>query len=172
MLRSSVNNKTEVVLDKDTGPKASFEVISPVFRNGAHIPKQYTSRGQNVNPPFNFFNAPPKTQSLTLVMHDADAVSGDFLHWLVWDIPPSTDVICVNDVPVGAIQGKNGIGQNGYFGPAPPKGTGTHHYVFDFYALDTTLDLPFSSSLEDVMKAQEDHILSQYSITGTFAAET
>src|SRR5437868_7672505 len=114
--------------------QAGFEIISPVFRADSPIPPQYTCRGQNVNPPLNIFNAPKGAQSLTLIMHDPDAVSGDFLHWLVWDIPPKTEVISVNSVPVGAVQGLNGAGRAGYMGPCPPAGSGTHHYIFDFYA--------------------------------------
>lgn len=146
-------------------------IISPVFRGGAAIPPQYTCRGQNVNPSLNIFNVPETAQSLTLILHDPDAVSGDFLHWLVWDIPPGTEAISVNDVPVGAIQGKNGGGDNGYTGPCPPKGTGTHHYIFDLYALDTTLDLPSDSDLRSVTSAQKGHVLEHCSLTGLFSAE-
>jgi Raf kinase inhibitor-like YbhB/YbcL family protein len=155
----------------ETAQNQGLYVISPVFREGAPIPPQYTCRGQNVNPPLNIFNTPTGTQSLTLIMHDPDAVSGDFLHWLVWDITPSTESIPVNSVPIGAIQGLNGRGEPSYYGPCPPKGTGTHRYMFDFYALDTTLDLPSSSSIEDVIKAQKGHVLAHTVLMGTFDAE-
>lgn len=149
----------------------AFEVISPVFRNGGNIPPQYTCKGQNVNPPLTIFNVPPKAQSLTLILHDPDAVSGDFLHWLVWDIPPRTDSIAVNSVPVGALQGQNGSGGSIYTGPCPPKGTGSHRYTFDFYALDTTLDLPAGSGLETVTAAQKGHVLAQCQVIGMFSAD-
>jgi Raf kinase inhibitor-like YbhB/YbcL family protein len=155
----------------DDGPIAGggFEVISAVFRNGAAIPPQYTVKGQNVNPPLNIFNVPKGSQSITLIMHDTDAVSGDYLHWLVWDIPPSTESIPVNSVPVGAIQGSNSAGDAKYSGPAPPKDTGQHRYLFDFYALDTTLNLPTGSSKEEVLKAQKGHVLASYTLIGMFA---
>jgi Raf kinase inhibitor-like YbhB/YbcL family protein len=157
---------------EDPRPQHSkFEILSPVFRDGADIPPQYTCRGQNVNPPINILFTPKGTQSLTLVMHDPDAVGGDYLHWLVWDIPPSTESIPVNSIPVGAVQGKNGAGKNSYTGPCPPKGSGTHHYIFDFYALDTTLDLPSESGIEEVIKAQKGHVLDHTALTGLFAAE-
>jgi Raf kinase inhibitor-like YbhB/YbcL family protein len=149
----------------------SLEVVSPVFRDGGAIPHQYTCRGANVNPPLNILNVPKDTQSLTLIVHDPDAVGGDFLHWLVFDIPPSTDTISVNNVPIGAIQGANSTGKAVYTGPCPPKGTGTHRYFFDFYALDTTLDLPSNSPIDQVIKAQSGHVLDHFSLMGTFAAE-
>lgn len=154
-----------------TDTQNSLEIISPVFRDGTPIPPQYTCRGQNVNPPINIFNAPKGTQSLTLIMHDPDAVSGDFLHWLLWDIPPATESIPVNSVPVGALQGLNGSGKAIYTGPCPPAGSGTHRYIFDFYALDTTLNLPAGSIISDVIKAQAGHVLDHCELTGTFAAE-
>lgn len=147
-----------------------MEVISPVFRDGSPIPPQYSCRGQNVNPPLNIFNVPESTQSLTLIMHDPDAVSGDYLHWLIWDIPPSTDSISVNSVPVGAVQGLNGSGQNNYTGPCPPAGTGVHRYIFDFYALDTPINLKSESGIQDVIKAQKGHVLAHSALSGTFAA--
>jgi len=157
--------------DQTADSQKHLEIISPVFRDGSPVPPQYTCKGQNINPPINIFNVPKGTLSLTLVMHDPDAVSGDFLHWLVWDIPPSTENISVNSVPIGARQGLNGGGQAGYTGPCPPKGTGTHRYIFDFYALDTTLDLPDNSTIEDVIKAQKGHVLDNFALTGTFSAE-
>ncbi|MBX4197571.1 YbhB/YbcL family Raf kinase inhibitor-like protein [Candidatus Saccharibacteria bacterium] len=148
-----------------------MEIISPVFRNGSPIPPQYSCHGQNVNPPLNIFNVPAGTLSLSLIMHDPDAVSGDFLHWLVWDIPPSTESIAVNSVPIGAMQGLNDGGKLGYTGPCPPAGSGVHRYIFDFYALDTPLDLEPESSIQDVIKAQKGHVLAHSALTGTFAAE-
>jgi Raf kinase inhibitor-like YbhB/YbcL family protein len=156
----------------EANDQAGFEIISPVFRAGSPIPVQYTCRGQNINPALNILSVPNGTQSLTLIMHDPDAVSGDFLHWLVWDIPPSTESIPVNSVPVGAVQGQNGRGESSYIGPCPPQGTGTHRYIFDFYALDITLDLPANSTIQDVIKAQKGHVLDHYALTGTFAAES
>ncbi len=155
----------------DNAASAGLQVISSVFREGAPIPQQYTCKGQNVNPPFNIFNTPAGTQSLALVMHDPDAPGGDFLHWLVWDIPPSTESVAVNSVPVGARQGVNGSNETAYTGPCPPAGSGIHHYVFDFYALDTTLDLPSGSTLPDVIKAMRGHILDHAALTGTCAAD-
>lgn len=158
-------------MEAETSEGHGLEIISPVFRDGSPIPPQYSCRSQNVNPPLNIFNVPAGAQSLTLIMHDPDAVSGDYLHWLVWDIPPGTESIPVNSVPVGAVQGKNGSGKISYGGPCPPKGTGTHHYIFDFYALDTTLNLPNGSDIKDVIKAQAGHVLDHCKLVGLFAAE-
>jgi phosphatidylethanolamine-binding protein (PEBP) family uncharacterized protein len=43
--------------------------------------------------------------------------------------------------------------------------------LFDFYALDTTLDLPDNAKQEDVIQAQKGHVLAHAVLMGTFAAE-
>lgn len=156
---------------KQTDTDRQMEIISPVFRDGAAIPMQYSCKGQNVNPPLNIFNVPSGTQGLALIMHDPDAPSGDFLHWLIWDIPPKTESIAVNDVPVGAVQGRNGSGQNKYTGPCPPKGSGTHRYIFDFYALDTSINLPGGSTRDELESSMKGHIIDKSVLVGVFAAE-
>lgn len=155
----------------DGSATGGLSLTSSAFQDGGTIPQQYTCRGQNINPPLNITGQPEDTKSLALIMHDPDAVSGDFLHWLMWDMPASTQAIAATSVPVGAIQGPNGSGNNTYMGPCPPKGTGTHHYKFDLYALDTTLGLDSKSSRQQLEDAMKGHILDQTTLTGLFSAQ-
>lgn len=153
-------------------PKSAFVLSSPAFTNGTDMPPQYSSnKGQNLSPQLNISGAPAGSLSFVLIVHDPDAVNGDFLHWLMWDIPPSTDSIATGSVPVGAVQGKNGMGKPEYIGPEPPAGSGTHHYIFELYALDTLLNLPTNSTKQQVVTAMGGHVLSQTSLTGLFAAD-
>ncbi len=140
--------------------KSEFRLISPAFKEGGNIPRPYTCKGQGVNPPLNIIGSPAKAKSLALIMHDPDAVNGDFTHWLVWDILTSTENIAANSLPVGAVQGKNDAGGNQYMGPCPPAGTGTHRYIFELYALDKNLSLPSGSSRKQLEQAMEDHTLT------------
>jgi len=150
---------------------SGLQLVSAVFREGAVIPIQYTCKGQNVNPPLNILHPPVGTQSFSLIMHDPDAPSGDFLHWLVWDIPPSTEGIAVNSVPVGAMQGYNGSDKVGYMGPCPPAGTGMHRYVFELYALDKTMDLGRDTNRQDLENAMKEHVLDKSTLTGVFGTD-
>ena len=143
-----------------------MQVVSPVFREGTAIPAPYSCKGENVSPPLNFVSVPKDAKSLSLIMHDPDAPSGDFVHWTVWDIPADTGTLAANSVPVGATQGMNGAGQNKYMGPCPPSGT--HRYMFELYALDTNLGLPSSTDRDDLLKSMDGHILQQFTLTGTF----
>ena len=153
---------------------SSLALLSQVFREGTQIPVRYTCKGQNINPPLNVTGVPANAKSLALIMHDPDAipvVGFDFVHWLVWDIPSSTETIDTNSVPAGAIQGINGSGKNQYTGPCPPAGTGTHHYLFELYALDKTLSLKPGASRDQLQNAMAGHTLAQHTLTGLFSAD-
>ncbi|MEX0881699.1 MAG: YbhB/YbcL family Raf kinase inhibitor-like protein [Candidatus Saccharimonadales bacterium] len=145
-----------------------MQIINSVFRDGAAIPPQYTCKGQNVSPPLCFMSVPQDAKSLALIMHDPDAPVGDYVHWMMWDIPANTESIAANSVPVGAVQGLNTNGQNKYMGPCPPSGT--HRYMFELYALDSSLGLPANTERDDLLKAMEGHILEEHTLTGTFSA--
>ena len=148
-----------------------LQIISPAFREGAAIPIQYSCKGQNVSPPLNILNVPDDAKSLALIMHDPDAPSGDYVHWTMWDIPTSTETIAAHSVPTGAVQGRNSHHENKYMGPCPPAGTGVHRYMFELYALDTSLSLPPETTRDQLKRAMEGHILEQHTLTGTFSAE-
>ena len=147
-----------------------LQLTSPVFKQSETIPQQYTCKGDDINPPLNISGVPAGAKSLTLIMHDPDALGSDFLHWLMWDIPVATETITPSSVPVGAVQGPNGFGKNQYGGPCPPAGSGTHRYMFELYALDTALALPPDSSREKLQEMMKGHVLAQHTLTGLVAA--
>ncbi len=151
-----------------------FQLISPAFAEGAEISAQYTCRGDNVSPPLVISGVPKGAKSLVLIMHDPDAVrvAGiDFVHWLMWDIPSSTETINASSVPVGAVQGPNSSAQKGYTGPCPPAGTGVHHYLFELYALDTALTLPPDTNRQKLEAAMDGHIIGRHTLTGIVNAD-
>lgn len=153
------------------GASSSLQLISSAFNDGQAIPEQYTCKGQNISPPLSITGVPDGAKSLALVMHDPDAVSGDFTHWLLWDLPAQDLTFAAGDTPVGSVQGPNGSGGSGYMGPCPPKGTGTHHYMFDLYALDSTLSLKPETDRQQLQQAIDDHLLDHAALTGTFKAD-
>jgi Raf kinase inhibitor-like YbhB/YbcL family protein len=146
--------------------EGQMQITSSAFKDDGSIPKIYTCQSQNINPPLTFNDVPSSAQSLVLILHDPDAPSGDFTHWLMWNIPVSTTDIKANSVPAGAMQGQNDFNKISYGGPCPPSGT--HHYYFDLYALNIKLDLPETSERKDVEQAMQGHIVGQTSLVGTF----
>lgn len=127
------------------------------------IPVKYTCSGENINPEISISGIPAETKSLALIMDDPDAPSGDFVHWVMWNI--LTDgKISENSAP--GVQGVNDFGENKYGGPCPPSGT--HHYHFKIYALDTKLELPTETDKQGLLKAMEGHVLASGELVGLY----
>ena len=138
-------------------------VKSPAFEKNKLIPSKYTCDGEEVSPPLTVEGIPKKTKSLSLIMEDPDAPAGLFIHWLVWNIPP-TDKIQENSIP--GTEGLNTNKKNSYHGPCPPGGT--HRYYFKVYALDTLLKLGAFSEKEVLENAMQNHILAYGELIGLY----
>jgi len=143
-----------------------MKIASSAFENKQMIPSKYTCDGENINPPLQITEVPSNTQSLVLIVDDPDAPSGDWVHWLVWNINPETKLIAENESLQGATQGTNDFDKQNYGGPCPPSGI--HHYQFKIYGLDTTLNLPSSSRKKDLEKAMANHILDKDMLIGLY----
>ena len=142
---------------------------SPAFSNGEGIPRKYGYKNENVNPPLKINGIPSNTRSLVIIMDDPDAkaaVGKVWVHWVMWNIDPSTSEIVESFSSSNVVQGKNDFGENGYGGPAPPDKK--HTYVFKLYALDTKLDLSSKSEKKQVESIMEEHILDNAVLKGTY----
>jgi len=143
---------------------------SSAFSNGGEIPKKYGYKHGNTSPPLKINRIPSNTQSLALIMDDPDAqaaVGKIWVHWVLYNIAPSTTVFSEGTVPSDIIEGKNDFGELGYGGPAPPDKR--HTYIFKLYALDTKLDLPKGAAKSQVEGKMQSHILEETKLEGTYA---
>jgi len=145
--------------------ETNMTISSPAFEANGPIPRQYTCDGQNINPPLKFGGLPADAKSLALIVDDPDAPNGTFVHWVVADIPAGTTMVNEHDPLAQATAGRNGSGKTGYTGPCPPSGT--HHYHFKLFALDTLLNLsqPDAKQLEEAMQS---HIMGQTELVGVY----
>ena len=100
-------------------------ITSAAFKDGAYIPAKYTCDGENFSPPIDIENIPLAAKCLVLIMDDPDAPRGDWVHWVVWNIPV-THQLLENDVH--GIEGLNDFKKHAYGGPCPPSGV--HRYFF------------------------------------------
>jgi len=107
---------------------------------------------------------PKEAKTLVLIIDDPDAPRGTFDHWVVWNIPASTNKIGENTVP--GKEGINGAGHPSYMGPCPPGGT--HRYFFKVYALDMELNLGMNSRKKDIEKAMQSHIIAKGELIGLY----
>jgi Raf kinase inhibitor-like YbhB/YbcL family protein len=142
-----------------------LRISSPVFMNGESIPSKYTADGENVSPPLIISGVSADTKSLVLIIDDPDAATDPkgpgktFDHWVVFNIPPTVTEISEDSVPSGAVQGKNGLGESRYIGPAPP--TGTHRYYFRLYSLIDKLNPDQSATKTNIQFALNPLLIDQ-----------
>lgn len=139
---------------------------SPAFEQNGYIPHEYTCDGKDINPPLTIDAIPRSAKSLSLIVDDPDAPGRTWVHWVLWNIDPTTTMIRENEVPAGAIQGRNDFKKTNYGGPCPPSGT--HRYFFKVYALDIMLSLPSTSTKADLERAMTGHILAEGHLVGVY----
>jgi Raf kinase inhibitor-like YbhB/YbcL family protein len=142
-----------------------LRITSPVVDKD--IPKKYTCDGENVNPPLEIKNVPPKAKSLALILDDLDAPRGTFVHWIMWNIDPGIEGLKENSLPEGAVQGMNDFKKHKYGGPCPPSRA--HRYVFKVFALDTRLNLEPNSTKVDLQKALQGHVIAEAQMIGRYS---
>jgi Raf kinase inhibitor-like YbhB/YbcL family protein len=150
------------------GAALALQISSPAFADGRPIPAKYARGHQNLSPTLRIKGVPEHAQSLALIVTDTDAPGGQFTHWLAWNISPHQALLLEGRPPRGAVQGKNSVGDAKYDGPFPPSGT--HHYVFNLYALDASLSLPEGSDRASLTAATKGHTLATATLTGTYQA--
>jgi len=153
-------------------PEAKFQLTSSSFAADSAIPAKYTCDGANVSPALAWTEPPAGTQSFALVVDDPDVPNKTAIHWLIYDLPPTTRALPEGvptkaNLPDGSRQGKNDPGKIGYGGPCPSPGA-AHHYFFKLYALDYQTGLKPKAKSADVEAAIKGHILAQAELIARF----
>jgi Raf kinase inhibitor-like YbhB/YbcL family protein len=146
---------------------ADLKLSSPAFSGHSAIPARHTGDAEDVAPPLEWSGVPEGARAFAVVVHDPDAPLVDgFTHWVAYGIPADA-----TGLPEGggqATQGTNSFGQEGYNGPAPPPGHGTHHYYFWVYALDDDIELEPGLDRRALLGRIEDHVIEQARLVGTY----
>lgn len=142
-----------------------MKLSSNDFKHNDLLDKKFSFRGKNISPHLKWTNAPINTKSFALSCNDPDAPVGDWIHWLVINIPSNTTEIPQGG-PVPGIALQNDSRQIGYSGPAPPSKT--HRYFFRIYALNI-------EGLEGVSKKNfrqkiQEHTIESAEIMGRYKA--
>src|SRR5579862_10048928 len=166
-----------------------LSVTTSAFPDGGEVPMKNAGRGENKSPAFEFHwtlasasaAAPENLQSYAVIFHDIENSTNkttvDTLHWSAFNIPGSAksmpEGLGSGDLPDGTRNGP-GLGARGgnppaYFGPGAGPGP-LHHYVFEFYALDTKLDLPANTTRDELLKAMDGHVIGKAAWFGRFHA--
>ena len=161
-------------------PMRVLTLTTTAFADGAPMPARQAQTGRDVSPALAWSGAPDSTRSYVLLVHDADAAQGDgtddTLHWLVWNIPGTVTAL-PEGVASGAqlADGTRQISVSGpyYRGPAAPSTGPAHHYVFELYALDTTLNvqptaMSPAATREAVLRAMAGHVRAKGVLVGLY----
>lgn len=172
-------------------PRLVFWVTSTAWPDGGEVPMRNAGRGENKSPAFEFHwnlgtnpaSAPDTLKTYAVILHDVENSSNkttiDTLHWTAFNIPGTAKGISEGlgsgDLPDGTRNGPGiasarGGNPPGYFGPGAGPGP-IHHYVFEFYALDTKLDLPANTTRDDLLKAMDGHVIGKAGWFGRFHAQ-
>jgi len=150
----------------------NLTLTSPAFAEGRSIPTKHTGDGKDVSPALQWGGVPDGSRSLALICDDPDAPVGTWVHWVLFNVPPTIAELPENVPPAetvanGAKQGRNDFGHLGYGGPAPPPGR-PHRYFFKLYALDCEVALRPGAAKRELVQAIEGHVLAEAQLMGIY----
>ncbi len=169
---ASCSKAQNATVSTERSTSMTIQIKSTAFADGESIPQKYTCDEEDISPPLSWENAPDRTKSFALICDDPDAPSGTWVHWVIYDLQPTTtqlpEAVPANEeVLNGAKQGRNDFSRIGYGGPCPPKGN-AHRYYFKLYALDSVLNLRAGATKGDVENAITGHIVGEGRLMGTY----
>jgi hypothetical protein len=155
--------------------RTDFFIASPTIPHHAAIPNRHTCEGEGISPALRWENPPAAVKSFAIIVDDPDADQRNFVHWILFNIPPEIQSVPENvqgDAVVaslgGAMQGRSGDGKVGWTPICPNPGR-AHRIVFRIYAVDQMLDIPAGASRGDVEGALKGHYLGQAAIVSSYA---
>ena len=146
-------------------------ISSKSFNYGGFIPSQFTCDGGNFSPDLVWSGTPPGTRSLALVCNDPDAPSGNWVHWVLFNIPAhlthfAEGYLISEGHRKGIKAGKNDFNLLDYSGPCPPRGI--HRYYFRIYALDFVITANDGITAKELLRIMEGHILGKGELMGKY----
>ncbi len=139
-------------------------LLSPSFKNGSRIPSKFTCDDKNVSPPLYWSNVPNEAKSLVLIMEDPDAPSGNWVHWIAYNISVKSRLVEGENLPS---EGTNSWGGVGYRGPCPPKGI--HRYIFTLYAIDKKLPDLKNPDKRKILTVIKNRIVADAELVGLYS---
>lgn len=169
-----------VIVQENLGvPEASIDLSSPAFTNGGRLPIRFTADGEGISPPLVWADLPAGTASLALIVEDPDAPAlNPLVHALVWNLPAETRFLSEGAIVADGLGEADGrdVGLNsymveGWLPPDPPRGHGTHDYVFQLFALAETIDPGSNPGRSDFVESITGRILAAGLLVGNFSRD-
>ncbi len=150
---------------------SKMQIVSPAFKFGSRIPRKHTQEGENVSPALEWTDIPEETRALAVICHDPDAPlvkdgGYGYVHWVLYNIPPS--VTGLSEGFTGYTSGVNDKNTQGYIGPMPPKGHGTHQYYFWILALSENINFEPGLTMQQYLKKAEPYLVGMNRLVGIY----
>ena len=160
----------------------TISVTSSAFDHHGMVPESNSAYGENVSIDLTWADLPEGTQQLALICDDPKVVEigmmeQPFVHWVMYNIPASSsglpaglpsDATLEMEGLEGAVNGLNGLGRPGYFGPRPPANGQLHAYHFRVYAIDEALNLEPGLGKAELLDAMNGHVLATGMLMGHY----
>ena len=152
-----------------------LQVGSLAFADHAPMPARYTTDNEGLSPPVHWQGVPAGTDSVVLIVEDADAPTGEpLVHAIVVGLPGED-----GSLHEGALdspghdgedvhEGRNSYFRTGWLPPDPPPGHGQHRYVFQVSARGPGAAFGKTPGRDDVVEAIQQHALASGMVTGTY----
>ena len=160
----------------------TISVTSSAFDHHGMVPESNSAYGENMSIDLTWADLPEGTQQLALICDDPKVVEigmmeQPFVHWVMYNIPASasglpaglpSDATLEMEGLEGAVNGLNGLGRPGYFGPRPPANGQLHAYHFRVYAIDEALNLEPGLGKAELLDAMNGHVLATGMLMGHY----
>jgi Raf kinase inhibitor-like YbhB/YbcL family protein len=152
----------------------TISLSSGAFRDGEMIPQLYTCDGDDISPDLSWHGALAGAKSFAIICDDPDAVGGDYVHWVVYNIPTEVKNLRARFPRErksihGITQGISDDGSIGYIGPCPPRGV--HRYYFTIFAVDFMTSLDPGLTKKELLKRIMGHIVGEGRLMGRYTRE-
>jgi Raf kinase inhibitor-like YbhB/YbcL family protein len=160
-------------IDLRTGT-ARLEAMSLAFADHAPIPMQYTADGEGSSPPLSWRGVPPGTESIALIVEDADSPTPEpLVHAIAVDIDLQRDALAEGDLVEETDASDVNLGRNSYLRqawlpPDPPPGHGPHRYAFQVFALGPGKAFSKAPGRDELAEAVRERGLASGCLIGTY----
>ncbi len=154
---------------------AAIDVRSLAFADHGPIPERYTADGEGVSPPLHWTGLPAGTQSVALIVEDADSPTpAPLVHAIVVDLVPSEAALAEgaldspDHVGAGLRTGQNSFLRARWLPPDPPPGHGVHRYAFQVFALRASPAFSGTFGRDALLSALGEHAIASGCLIGTY----
>jgi Raf kinase inhibitor-like YbhB/YbcL family protein len=150
-------------------------VKSSAFGAESALPIQYTADGAGLSPPLEWTRAPEKTQTLVVIVEDADSPTPQpLVHAIVVNLDatdtyiPEAALNSPDHRGVGLEAGRNSYLMRAWLPPDPPPGHGIHRYVFQVFALDGGAEFSAGPGRHELINAIANRAVAAGYLVGTY----